>query len=219
MPRRISTLRSLPPTLSMVSSSHYAMTARLDQPSPCEKDLLRHRFQNAGSLQRGVSADTLQPTKGSMKMLLAKMPPVIEWASPSHSVYSSSNGNMALPEDGSAHRTKYAPERLSRGVEAHPLLAQSDSLAEGYASNGLFGKSSYVTRTRRTRPFAASILSIQASAVRPSATGAHCRCSCKVHSRCCIKWASNDIRCCRKAFLLVLWKKSLADVVGNCQAR
>src|SRR5689334_24815988 len=34
--------RSLPPTLSMVSSTHYAMTARLDQPSPCEKRSEEH---------------------------------------------------------------------------------------------------------------------------------------------------------------------------------
>jgi hypothetical protein len=163
------------------------------------------------ALYNGVGADTFRLSKGSMKVLLGQMPSVIEWAP--QSVSSSSNGNVALSDDGSAHRTKYAAERLGRDVEAQPLLGQPDPLVSGYGSSGFSGKSSYVTRTQRTRYIAESTVKLVL----------------------CVPVLLVLIACIAARFiyefilsgpvttydavamlLLALWKKRLADVVGNC---
>jgi hypothetical protein len=111
------------------------------------------------------------------------------------------------------HHTKSAPERLSRDVEAQPLLGQPDSLAVGYAS---IGKSSYVTRTQRARSFAETTFKLVL----------------------CVPMLLVLILCVIARFildaisrgpvttydaatklLLALWKKSLVEVVGDCQVR
>ena len=165
------------------------------------------------ALYNGVGADTFRLTKGSMKMLLAKMPAVIEWAS---QPVSSSNGNTALPDVGSAHRTKFAPEVLSRDVEAQPLLGQPDSIVTGYGSSDFSGKSSYVAGTQRTRYIAESTFKLVL-----------CVPMLLVLIACVITRFILDFMLrgpvttydAAAKLLLALWKKGLADVVGNCQVR
>ncbi|KIW32376.1 uncharacterized protein PV07_03928 [Cladophialophora immunda] len=111
------------------------------------------------ALFSGVSADTFRLTKGSMKLLLAKMPPVIEWAVP-EPPSSSSNGNTVLPHGASDHRTNSTPERLNRDVEAQSLLGHPDSQVTGYGSTGFLGKSSYVARTQQIRCIAELVLKL-----------------------------------------------------------
>jgi len=125
----------------------------LDEPS-CVKNICFEIDFRMLAPYTGVSADTFRLTKGSMKLLLAKMPRVIEWAP--QPVSSSSNGNVALPHCGSVCRTNSAPERPSRDLEAQSLLGQPVSPATGYGSSGFVRKSSYVARTQRTRDVAES---------------------------------------------------------------
>ena len=163
------------------------------------------------ALYNGVGADTFRLTKRSMKMLSAKMPPVIEWAP--QPVSSSSNRNIALPDDGSAHRTTFAPERLSRDIEAQPLLGQPDSLVTEYGSSGFSGKSSYVAGTQRTQYIAEStfklVLCVPVLLVLIACVIARFILDFMLRGPVTTYDAAAKL-------LLSLWKNSLADVVGNC---
>lgn len=166
------------------------------------------------ALYNGVGADTFRLTKGSMKKLLAKMPPVIEWAP--RPVSSPLNAYIALPDCGSAHPTNSAPKGLNQDVEAQSLLGQSDSPAGGYGSSGFSGNSTYMTRTQRIRYVADLIFKL-----------ALCVLVLLVLIACVVGRFILDFMLrgpvttydSAAKLLLALRKKSLTDVVRNCDDR
>lgn len=166
------------------------------------------------ALYNGVPADTFRLTKGSMKMLLGQLPSVIEWAP--QPVSSSSNGILAVPDGGSVYRPNYAAERLDRDVEGQPLIRPPDSLVSEYGSGGFSGKSPYVTRTQQTRYIAEStlklVLCVPVLLALIACIAARFICEFILTGPVTTYDAVTNL-------LLVLWKKGLADVVGNCQVR